>query len=154
MKRSSIILGCIVALVLAVGAEAAPEENIKEAPLAWSTAALSDGGELYAEVCAVCHGADAKGNGPAASALTKQVPDLTQLALVNGGDFPTAEVQKTITGETGVTAHGTLEMPMWGKVFEDARMDKKPGQRWGIARLRILALTEYLESIQVETETD
>ncbi len=154
MRRFSIVLASIAAIALIGGAGAALAQEIREAPITWSQAALADGQVLYAEVCAVCHGTDAKGNGPAAPALAKPVPDLTQLALVNGGTFPTAEVQKTITGQTSVVAHGTLEMPVWGKVFEDVRLDRKPGERWGFARLRILALTEYIESLQVATETD
>ncbi len=141
-------------IVLIAGAGIAQAQEIKEQPLTWSQAAIQDGEALYAELCAVCHGADAKGNGPAAPALASPAPDLTQLALANGGEFPSAEVQKAITGETSVVAHGTLEMPMWGKAFEDARLDKKPGQRWGVARLRILALTEYIESLQVEAEME
>ncbi len=142
----------IVTIAFVATAGVALAQEVKEEPITWSQAALQDGKALYAELCAVCHGVDAKGNGPASPALAAPAPDLTQLALANGGDFPTAEVQKTITGETRVVAHGTLEMPMWGKVFEDARLDKKPGQRWGFARLRILALTEYIQSLQVDIE--
>ncbi len=152
MRRSSIILLSIATIAVVATVAAAPPPEIQEAPLTWAQAAQSDGKVLYAEVCAVCHGVDAKGNGPAAPALANPAPDLTQLALGNGGEFPAAEVQKMITGRTQVDAHGTLEMPMWGKVFEDVRLDRKSGQRWAFARLRILALTEYLESIQVETE--
>ena len=139
-----------IAFIATAGVALAQE--VREEPITWSQAALQDGKALYAELCAVCHGVDAKGNGPASPALAAPAPDLTQLALANGGEFPTAEVQKTITGETRVVAHGTLEMPMWGKVFEDVRLDKKPGQRWGFARLRILALTEYIQSLQVDIE--
>ncbi len=153
MRRFSIVLLSIVAIAFVVAAiEAGPEAEIREAPITWAQAALSDGEALYAEVCAVCHGVDAKGDGPAASALAKPAPDLTRLALSNGGEFPATDVQKTITGQNQVNAHGTVQMPMWGKVFEDVRLDRKAGQRWAFARLRILALTEYLESLQVATE--
>ncbi len=152
MRRFSIILASIAVIALVVAVEVAPAEEIQKAPITLKQAALQDGHALYAELCAVCHGMDAKGKGPAAPALATPAPDLTQLALGNGGVFPTMEVQKTIAGQDMITAHGTLEMPMWGKVFEDARPDRKPGDRWGSAQLRILALTEYLESIQVATE--
>ena len=46
------------------------------------------GGELYGELCAVCHGKSGKGDGPAAGALKKSTPDLTVLASNNGGIFP------------------------------------------------------------------
>lgn len=61
-------------------------------------------------------------------------------------------MHKSITGEGEINAHGTLEMPVWGKAFEDARLDMKPGQRWAFARMRISALTAYIETLQVEKE--
>ena len=152
MKRSSIILVSIAAVLVLGVAEAAPASDVKEAPITLEQAALDDGQALYAELCASCHGIDAKGNGPAAPALTTPAPDLTELAINNGGVFPTVEVQKSITGQTSVVAHGTLEMPVWGHVLADVRPDTKPGQRWAFARLRILALTEYIASLQVESD--
>ncbi len=152
MRRFSMILASIAAIALVVAVDVAPAQEVQEAPITLEQAALQDGHALYAELCAVCHGMDAKGNGPAAKALAKPAPDLTQLALANGGEFPAMEVKKSITGESMIVAHGTIEMPMWGKVFEDARPDRKPGERWGSAQLRILALTDYIESLQVSTE--
>ncbi len=152
MRRFPMILASIAAIVLFVAVDAAPAQEVQEAPITWEQAAMQDGKQLYMELCAVCHGMDAKGNGPAAKALAKPAPDLTQLAMANGGEFPAMEVQKSIAGQDMVVAHGTVEMPMWGKAFEDVRLDRKPGARWGLARLRILALTEYIESLQVKTE--
>ncbi len=152
MKRCVIFFVSIAVVAVIASVQATPAQEIQEKPITLQQAALKDGQALYGELCAVCHGVDGKGQGPAAPALSKPAPDLTQLASGNGGEFPAAEVQKAITGQVPVTAHGTLEMPMWGKVFEDARHDLKPGQRWGSARLRILAWTEHLESIQVEME--
>ncbi len=152
MRRFSIALASIAAIALIAGAGVALAQEIKEEPITLQQAALRDGKALYAELCAVCHGMDAKGKGPASPALAAPAPDLTQLALANGGEFPVMEVKKAITGQTQVVAHGTLEMPMWGKVFEDARLDRKPGARWGSAQLRIIALTDYIESLQGATE--
>ena len=170
MRRFSILLASIAAIALFVAVDAAPAQEVEGAPITWEQAAMQDGKELYmelcavchgmdakgkalfAELCAVCHGADAKGNGPASPALAAPAPDLTQLAMANGGEFPAKAVQKTIAGQDMVAAHGTAEMPMWGKVFEDARPDQKPGQRWSSAQMRIRALTEYVESLQVKSE--
>ncbi len=154
MRRHSITLVSIAVIVMIAGAGTALAQEVREEPITWSQAAIADGEALYGEFCAVCHGADAKGNGPAAAALTTPAPDLTQLAMANGGEFPTAAVQSSITGQTSVVAHGTLEMPVWGKAFEDARIGRKPGERWGMARLRVLALSEYIASLQVTTEMD
>ena len=151
MKRCLIVMAGVAALVLTAAAYAQTE--IKEEPITLRQAALTDGKALFTELCAVCHGTDAKGNGPASPALAAPAPDLTQLALANGGDFPAAEVKNTIRGQDKVVAHGTLEMPIWGRAFADARIDLKPNMRWGSAQLRILALTEYIESLQVEMES-
>lgn len=42
------------------------------------------GMEAYKQQCAVCHGAEGKGNGPAAVALTPRPTDLTESELVSG----------------------------------------------------------------------
>jgi mono/diheme cytochrome c family protein len=53
-------------------------------PSAW----VPSGDVMYKQFCAACHGAHARGNGPAASALKIQPPDLTTLAKRHGGKFP------------------------------------------------------------------
>ncbi len=102
------------------------------------------------ELCAVCHGAGGKGDGPAAAALNQAVPDLTMVAAHSGGVFPHEDVERAITGETRVVAHGTLEMPIWGTVFADVRPDWKGFRREGFARQRIYNLTSHLETLQTQ----
>ncbi len=146
-------LTMVVALALVVCAALAlaqTETEIRQAPITWQQAALSDGEALYGELCAVCHGVTGKGDGPAAPALAAQLSDLTRLGADNGGVFPAQEVENAITGSRRVAAHGTAEMPVWGRVFEDVRPDYKPGQRWAFGRARVYNLTEYLRSIQSE----
>lgn len=128
----------------------AAETEIEQAPLTWKQAALDDGGALYMELCAVCHGVDGKGDGPAAPALKVKLADLTQLAAGDDGVFPASRVEKVLTGGLVLPAHGSSEMPVWGRVFEDARPDRKPGERWAFSRTRIYNLTEYLKTIQVD----
>jgi hypothetical protein len=43
--------------------------------------------EMYTAYRAVCHGKDAKGNGPATEALKVSPPDLTVLAHKDGGEI-------------------------------------------------------------------
>jgi len=148
MKKLSVLVG-IIAVIIFAGTTFGQVE-IKKAPLTWTQAALTDGGELFAELCATCHGVGAKGDGPAASALTKEVPDLTGLAAKNDGEFPRQEVEKSIAGKSRVVSHGTIDMPIWGQAFEDVRPDWKPYRRSALARQRIYNLTEYLATIQVE----
>jgi mono/diheme cytochrome c family protein len=109
---------------------------------------LSLGEREFALHCAVCHGANAVGNGPAASALRTPPADLTRIAARRGGKFPDGEIAQKIDGRMEVTAHGSREMPVWGvhlatPIAEDASGDE-------VARGRIDLLVEYLRSIQAK----
>lgn len=101
-----------------------------------------EGPNLFRAYCASCHGADAKGNGPAAPALKAKTPDLTLLAKRNGGRFPEARVRKIIMGDEVVTVHGSREMPVWGPIFHQIEWDVDRGN------VRLENLIEYLQSIQ------
>jgi len=148
MKASSVLVVLMLGLgpALAAGADVV----VKGAPLTWRKAAISDGGALYQELCAVCHGESARGDGPAAPALKNTVPDLTMLAAKNGGEFPFQKVQETITGQNRVIEHGTVSMPIWGRAFEAVRPDWTRTQREAFAEQRIYNITEYLSTIQVQ----
>jgi mono/diheme cytochrome c family protein len=99
----------------------------------------------FMDTCAVCHGADAKGKGPVANLLTQVPTDLTMLAKNNGGVFPFGTVYDTIDGRDMPGAHGTREMPVWGKDWKvDAPLSFS--ETW--LRGRILELIIYLRSIQ------
>jgi cytochrome c len=99
------------------------------------------GKDLFMRYCASCHGEEGKGNGPAAAALKNPPADLTRLSLAQGGHFPRAEVIRFIDGERPVPAHGPRHMPVWGEVFRREKSDSE-------TRMRIQALTAFLESIQ------
>ena len=45
-------------------------------PVRYTTSAIAQGAALYAENCAQCHGARARGDGPLAASLTNKPPDL------------------------------------------------------------------------------
>lgn len=109
-------------------------------------AGAAEGWETFLDYCAVCHGLDAQGNGPLASELTKQPPDLTRLAQRNGGEFPFWRVYATIDGRELIGAHGTREMPMWGFFWKYEEPDS-PSDTY--TRGRILELMIYLRSIQI-----
>jgi mono/diheme cytochrome c family protein len=106
---------------------------------------VSSGKEMFRTYCAACHGADAKGDGPASAALKHQSPDLTGLAKRNSGKFPELRVYGAIHGDIRVTAHGTKDMPTWGTVFRE--MD---GADAAAVQLRIRNLTKYIESLQAK----
>ncbi len=69
--------------------------------------------------CAICHGLSGTGQGiePYWSYLSKTPPNLTSLSKNNGGVFPFARVYQTIDGREQVQAHGTREMPVWGRDY-------------------------------------
>lgn len=148
MKKLPVLFGIIVAIIFAGTTFA--QVTVKEAPLTWQQAALTDGAELYVELCAVCHGSGAKGDGPAAPAMSKPVPDLTGLTAKNDGEFPREVIENSIAGESRVVSHGTIDMPIWGPIFEESRPDWKAFRREGAARQKIYNLTEYLATLQVE----
>lgn len=109
------------------------------------------GADEYTISCAVCHGADAKGDGEFARFLTVKPPNLTVLAKGNNGVFPFLKVFQTVDGRTMVGGHGTREMPIWGR-----RYGEEVGEKFGpyggeiAVRARVLELVFYLQSIQQE----
>ena len=102
----------------------------------------------YIAACAVCHGESGKGNGPFASLMNVPVPSLTTLSAQNDGNFPFLKVFMTIDGRTQVEGHGA-PMPVWGDRFmAEAGGDYGPYGAELVTRGRILALVNYLETIQ------
>ncbi len=136
------ILLFIVVLALAAMA-AAQQPAIKKVPIK-ATPAYS-GQEMYDSYCAVCHGKDGRGAGPAASALKTAPTDLTTLSAKNGGKFPELHVYSTIRGEADLPAHGSKDMPVWGPLFRSL----SPGQNAEV-QLRITNLTKYIEGLQAK----
>ena len=116
---------------------------IKKAPAPQTSPA--SGSEMYKSYCAVCHGTDGKGNGPAVSALKVPPPDLTTLARRNQGKYPESRVYQAIKGEASLPAHGSKDMPMWGPVFRSLSKDDQ-----AVVQLRISNLTKYIEAMQVK----
>jgi mono/diheme cytochrome c family protein len=104
----------------------------------------TSGAQLYSQHCAVCHGADLKGNGPFPPPY-RTPPDLTTLARRHGGKFPEAYVAKVLRNGVTLPTHGPAEMPVWGTEFAATdRLDKTQ------VALRIKNLTNYIESLQAK----
>lgn len=99
-----------------------------------------DGKVMFENYCAVCHGATAKGDGPAAAALKTKPTDLTMLSFNNKGAFPEVRVRRYIEGLDEVAAHGSREMPMWGDLFKSIGRD--------MVQIRISQLVEHVKSLQ------
>ena len=144
--RSKILLGfalsCFVLASLGATPQMAPKTQKKTKEQLEQLIYSVKGPDLFRAHCAACHGSDAKGNGPLASALKTKVADLTVLTKNNGGQFPSARVRSTIMGDDVVTSHGSREMPIWGPIFHQVEADQDFGN------VRLQNLTKYLVSIQ------
>jgi hypothetical protein len=61
-----------------------------------------------------CHGLNADGDGPVQPFLAARAPDLTRIAVRNGGTFPAEQVFRTIDGQFESPPPNTRHMPIWG----------------------------------------
>ena len=141
--------GTLLAFTLAAPiVNGAWEKSAKDVPLKGggvSAPLISSiqGPALFRSYCASCHGADAKGGGPAAASLKIQPSDLTRISARSGGAFPKARVERIISGEEQpASGHGSSQMPVWGPIFSQVDNDRDLG------RVRIDNLTRYLIGIQ------
>lgn len=108
----------------------------------------AEGGELFLDYCATCHGRDATGNGPMAPAMSLQPTNLTLLKAGNDGVFPTLRVVKRIDGREPLVSHGS-PMPVFGDFFEgrDTALKTPSGQPIMTSQ-PIVDLVAWLEGIQ------
>ena len=135
-------LSCFVLASLGATPQTAPKAQEKTKDQLEQLIYSVKGPDLFRAHCAACHGLDAKGAGPLASALKTKVADLTVLTKNNGGQFPSARVRKTITGDDVLASHGSRDMPIWGPIFHQIESDQDFGN------VRLQNLVKYLESIQ------
>ncbi|WP_255449617.1 c-type cytochrome [Shimia ponticola] len=98
------------------------------------------GAQLYAQECAACHGADAKGG--------EIGPDLTGLSARNGGVFPRDFVMSTIDGYARGSGHAN-PMPIFGDggMGPTVVVETEDGQGTPVPA-ELLALTTFLETVQ------
>ena len=109
----------------------------------------------YDSNCAVCHGLTGKGDDSVLKGeLVKPIPDLTMLSKKNNGIFPFDAVYQMIDGRKEVKTHGTTQMPIWGAAFKSQTYlysdQNSLYSSESVIRSRILALTEYLNRLQVK----
>ena len=112
---------------------------------------VSVGKEIFQDRCAVCHGAEGKGDGLVGELFQHRPKNLTLLAKENGGVFPLEKVYQAIDGRSKIAGHGGSNMPIWGEYFmvdalADQRIDPKAAR--DIVAGRIYAVVYYLQSIQ------
>ncbi len=102
------------------------------------------GKDLFVQYCAVCHGKEGKGDGPAAAALKSAPTDLTQISKRNKGTFPDERMMRMLQGQEPVTAHGSKDMPVWGNIFNNMTPNLEMKQA------RMHGLVQYLEELQAK----
>jgi mono/diheme cytochrome c family protein len=141
MKRIAWLVVALFSLSLVAWAQDT-EKVIKHVPLKATSPA--SGEEMYKNYCASCHGADLKGNGPAAAALKVPPTDLTTLAKKDG-KYPSAKVVSAIKGDVDLAAHGSKDMPVWGSLFW-----RISGGHQTEVQQRISNLNSYIESKQAK----
>ena len=120
-------------------------------PSLWGQVAeVQKGGrEIFLQLCAACHGTNAKGEGPLTSQTRGIPPNLTQLSTRNKGVFPFWHVYRVIDGRDDVAQHGPREMPAWGNWFQIPEDEGHGPTDWrDQVRGRLWQLLVYLESIQ------
>ena len=103
------------------------------------------GRQLYEEHCMVCHGVGGKGDGIFADVLREPPADLTEIARRRSGVFPDVEIREVIDGRRVLPAHGSKEMPIWGRRFGGLFPDSANETA---IRAKIETLVDYLRSIQ------
>jgi len=117
----------------------AQDKQIKRVPI--SPTSPASGKQMFGEYCAVCHGLEGTGDGPAAAALKDKPADLTDLASKNGGKFPEAHVYTTLR-QVESPVHSSKRMPVWGNLFYS--LGTNPAER----QMRINNLVSYVRSLQ------
>ena len=124
----------------------AQEVKVKKVPITQSDSA--SGKKMYIDYCAPCHGIAGKGDGPAAPALKMPPADLTLLTKNNGGNYPAGYVANVLQFGTSTRAHGSKDMPIWGRLF--ASLSASYGTARAESALRINRLSDYIETLQAK----
>jgi len=128
---------------LAAAQQAAQAPVVKHVPI--TNTSPTSGKEMFNSYCAVCHGTDAKGGGPAASAFKVPPSDLTALAKNQGGKYPAAHVAAVLRGEANLASHGSKDMPVWGPLFSSISQ----GQQAQVQQ-RVSNLVDYIGTLQAK----
>ena len=144
-KFISVAAAVALLSALALGQAASPETTTTVKHVAITRTSPTSGAEMFKSYCAVCHGTDAKGNGPAAPAMKTLPTDLTALAKNSTGKYPASHVAAVIRGQASTPSHGSQDMPVWGPLFSS--IDQ--GHEAQIQQ-RVTNLVNYIEGLQAK----
>jgi mono/diheme cytochrome c family protein len=93
-------------------------QNVNNVVINVTPTSAVNGQQMFSSYCASCHGIDGKGNGSAAYKLPVRPANLTTLAAVNRGKFPSAHVTAAIDEGSDASAQMSSLMPAWGLIFD------------------------------------
>jgi mono/diheme cytochrome c family protein len=139
----AVILVAVTTFAVAQQAPAQTAPTVKHVPI--TNTPSNSGKEMFNSYCAVCHGKDGKGNGPAASAMKTPPTDLTLLAKKSDGKYPAAHVAAVIRGQATTPSHGSQDMPVWGPLFSSISQGHDAQ-----VQQRTANLVTYIESLQAK----
>jgi mono/diheme cytochrome c family protein len=142
MVKRLLLTALAAALAVSMGLA---EQSTGKVTIPVNKTAPTSGKQMYANYCAPCHGADARGHGPVAPALKSPPPDLTMLSKNNNGKYPDTHVVTVLENGSDIPVHGTAQMPVWGAIL--GKMNQTNPQD---KQLRISNLSRYLETLQVK----
>ncbi|MGA1982072.1 MAG: cytochrome c [Acidobacteriaceae bacterium] len=143
--KAALLAGLMSAIFLGFAQQPTPTTpKIKTVPI--QPTSPTSGQQMYATYCAVCHGADGRGNGPAAPALGTPPTDLTALSRKSGGVFPADHIFAVLKFGLKNPAHGSAEMPIWGDLM--LTLDRNSPNSAVVVHERIVNLTSYLQQMQ------
>jgi len=108
--------------------------------------AVDPGREAFLQYCASCHGPTGNGKGPMADELRKAPVDLRKLSARFGSPLQTQRVLERIDGRRMARAHGSREMPVWGRKLAS----NAPRTQGTEAQTRgtLLIIIDWLNTIQ------
>jgi len=138
-KHPAVFLGILLLIVFASTTRGNPASDQNQFPAGY----VPPGDVMFKQHCAACHGADAKGYGPARAALKIPAADLTTLAKRHGGKFPYEYVTGVLQFGFPKRGHGSADMPTWGPIFEYLDNHNE-----GAVQQRIKNLCDYLATLQ------
>ena len=140
-RRKTIVSWAALAAILGIAFAQGPKQH-NAIPSKPSTAA---GKKMFVQYCASCHGASAKGEGPAAIAMKTPPPDLTELSKHNDGKYPEGYIGALLKFGRNLASHGSEDMPVWGARFKAIDPVRDPtGQQ------HIDDLVAYIKTLQAK----
>ena len=109
---------------------------------------VARGRASFDALCAGCHGASGRGDGPAAAGLKVRPADLTTITARNGGTFPRVAVMSMIDGYTRARGHGGM-MPVFDPLLQGPKVliDTGDGVMTPTPE-KLVDLAAYVESLQ------